>query len=70
MSTNAVSLEEPRQASKRVRIRSSPAFGRSLRGGKQISLRLPHETLQKLERLADLAVQTKSQYITKLLQTL
>jgi hypothetical protein len=34
----------------------------------QISLRLPRATLAKLTRLAQLSVQTKSQYVTKLLQ--
>jgi hypothetical protein len=36
--------------------------------GIQISLRLPPATLAKLTRLAELSVQTKSQYVTKLLE--
>jgi predicted DNA-binding protein len=33
--------------------------------GVQISIRIPKTALEKLERLADKAVQTKAQWITK-----
>jgi hypothetical protein len=41
---------------------------RNCEPGIQISLRLPRATLAKLSRLAAEGVQSKSQYITKLLQ--
>jgi hypothetical protein len=36
----------------------------------QISLRFPKPALEKLERLSESAVQTKSQYVVKMIQDL
>jgi hypothetical protein len=38
--------------------------------GIQISLRLPRDTLAKLIRLSDAAVQSKSQFVTKMVSDL
>jgi len=51
---------------KRRQITHAWRAARGYEAGIQISLRLPQATLAKLERLADHAYQSKSQFITKL----